>query len=515
MSCTDFSYSPNGRRGLGVNQPQAGMDYPLVEPSADIQYLLADFHIAYEDTKQIIKHPLSIKWIYGLGCDTAAPGPTWAPAPTHSADILITDAAGATVFNSTQATTFNTWCWGLKKSDSCPATHAYQVYEWRDLKTTCQLIAYKTWPQQSDAGDSDIPRNYPANFSPTRAVIDERAVYKKPKHVTSLILINADGMPAPVHIVEPTAEFAGGFNMVMPTELDFARGLRRTNSVTFQAMPGAGAGKYVDCPDNGVVITSLNGLPGPNVTIDGHDCLWTRPILEYVASSEGRPPSSRTGVLRTINVNGHVTQQIGSDCKTPCCTCDDYADIARYMNNTRDRYKSIGVQSTNVVTAHTDNIQRWVDQRQCRQSRPLKGCMTPQRCAIVDVIVQYCNMCESCAQNAVLNIDFDAGDNTAILTCGYTTVSNNRISNGQYRLNGSWPNFTAPLGAVDAGNSTSVSFRLEFERPVPTTVKLTLTGTNDNGPIHAGCELDTTAYTAVVSSALRCDEAGNTPQICE
>jgi hypothetical protein len=124
-------------------------------------------------------------------------------------------------------------------------------------------------------------------------------------------------------------------------------------------------------------------------------------------------------------------------------------------------------------------------------------------------------MCEKCVQNAVLNLTFSAGENTAILTCGYTTVSNNRISNGQYRLNGSWPNFTAPLGNVDAGNSVSVSFRLEFDQPVPTTVQLTATGTNDKGAIQAGCADSTPQYTAVAFSALRCDETGTTPKICE
>ena len=512
MSCTDFSYSPDGRRGIGVNQPQGGMDYPLVAPSADIQYLLADFHIAYNDLQQSIQHPLSIKWLYGVGCETAT-APSWAPIPSHGADIVVVDSAGVVVFDSTAASTFNTWCWGLKKTDNCATSHAYQIYEWSDAKTTCQLIAHKTWPLQLDGSDIDTPRNYQQHLTPSSAIIDERAVYKKPKYVTSFILMRKN--KPPVKIVEPAAELVAGYNMQMPAELNFARGLRRTNSVTFEAMSGAGLGKFVDCVDNGVVITSLNGLPGPNVILDGHDCLWVRPMLTYTTDTEGMSPNARDGVLRTTTVDKHATQQIGSDCKTPCCTCDDYADIARYMNNTRDRYKNIGMRADAVLGAHADNIDRWVTQRQCRQGKPLKACMTPQRCPIMDVVVQYCNMCEKCAQNAVLNLEFEAGGNTAILTCGYTTVSNNRISNGQYRLNGSWPSFTAPLGNVDAGNSVSVSFRLEFEQPAPTTVQLTVTGTNDKGAIQAGCGDVTPPYTAIAFNSLRCDETGNTPQICE
>jgi len=500
MSCTDFSYSPDGRRGIGVNQPQGGMDYPLVEPSADIQYLLADFHIAYDDLPQQVRHPLSIKWLYGLGCEVVA-APAGTPTPTHAADIVVVDANDFVVFDSTAAPTFNTWCWGLKKTINCPSSHAYQVYEWSDEKTTCQLIAHKTWPLQSDGSDADTPKNYPQHITPASAVLDERAVYKKPKRVTSFILTRKN--EPPVKIVKPTAELVAGYNMQMAAELNFARGLRRTNSVTFAAMPGAGLGKFVDCGEDGVVITSLNGLPGPNVILDGHDCLYARPLLY---------PTTVTTELR---IDPRPAQQIGSDCKTPCCTCEDYGAIARYMNSTRDRYKDIGVKASTVLGAHSDNIDRWVTQRQCRQGKPLKVCMTPQRCPVMDVVVQYCNMCEKCAQNAVVNLAFDAGGNTAILTCGYTTVSNNRISNGQYRLNGSWPNFTAPLGNVDAGNSVSVSFRLEFEQAIPTTVQLTVTGTNDKGAIQAGCADDTPPYTAIAFNALRCDETGSTPQICE
>lgn len=120
MSC-DPIYTPDGRRGIGVNQPQSGLDYPLIAPSADIQYLLADFYLAYEDTAQEFVHPLRVKWLYGVGCapNTA---PSWAPTPTHAADILIVDATNRTVFNSTTLgpdtgiARFASWCWGLKKT---------------------------------------------------------------------------------------------------------------------------------------------------------------------------------------------------------------------------------------------------------------------------------------------------------------------------------------------------------------------------------------------------------------
>lgn len=492
------------------------MDYPLVAPSADIQYLLADFHIAYRDQTQTIQHPLRIKWLYGIGCDITS-APSWAPEPTHEADILVVDANDVTVFDSTITPVFNTWCWGRKKTDSCDSTHAYQVYEWADDSTTCQLIAHKTWPLQSDANDADLPRHYHTHLTPQNAVLDERAVYKKPKQVTSFILADKTGAQI-AQFTQPTIEFAAGYNMLLTPTDNFSRGLRRTNSIEFTPTPGAGLGKYVDCEDTPIVITSLNGLPGPNVILDAHDCLWTRPPLAYVPAGESaqtpKEPNSQFGVLRTTTVDGHTTQQIGSDCKTPCCTCDDYVDIAKYMNNTRDRYKTIGMTAYDVLNAHKDNIDRWTSQRSCRQSRPLKGCMTAQRCPFLDVVVQYCNMCEKCAQNAILNLEFEAA-NSAKIVCGYTAISNSKEGSGAYRLNGEWPSFTAPLGVVDAGNSVSVTFRLEFAEAKPTNVRLALTGSTENGPIAAGCEDGSPPYTAVINKALRCDGSGNTIQQCE
>lgn len=526
MSCTDLFFTPDGRRGIGVNQPQAGMDYPLIAPSADIQYLLADFHIAYGDQPHEIKHPLHIKWLYGLGCDEPTTAPPGTPTPTHAADIVVADANDVIVFDSTTAATFNTWCWGLKKTAACPDSYAYQMYEWHNATTTCQLVAYKTWPILTDAGDSDIPRNYAQHLVPVNAVIDERAVYKKPKQVTSFILVKKNS--APQIVAGPTVEFTAGFNINAPAVAGLERGLRRTNSVTFNATPGAGKGKFVDCREpieqvsccnNPVAITSINGLSGPNVNIASNDCLWTRPPLVYVDAAESAgpifTPSAVFGTLRTVTIDGHTTQQIGSDCTTPCCTCNDYEDVARYMNSTRDRYATIGEASKIVLQSHIANIDRWATQRQCRQTQPLKACMTPQRCPILDVVVQYCNMCEKCVQNVVLNIEFDAGGNTATLACGYTNVSNNKTNKGAYRLGGSWPNFSAPLGNVDAGNSATASFRLEFAQDIPTTVRLNLTGTTSKGVITAGCDNDNPAYTAVVTKALRCDDDGNTPQLCE
>ena len=506
MSCADYIYTPDGRRGVGVNQPQSGLDYPLIAPSPDIQYLLADFYFAYEDTAQTVKHPLKIKWLYGVGCTENDP-PAWAPIPLNAADILIVDANNRTVFDSTALSAesatvnFDTWCWGLKKNaTNCADSYAYRIYEWISESAICRLVAYQTWPPSAADVDADSVRNYAINLAPVNAVVDERAVYKVPKRVTSFILPD---LPA-VKLKKTAVDFVAGFNTQLTAGDEELRKLRKTHQITFNVEPGAGLGKYEDCHNPDPPIYTINGISGPDVLITADKCLWLRIPTLFNNTSTALIPDKR---------GGHATQLIGSNCPA-CCTCDDYVGLANYMNMTRDRYKKIGVDVNGVVLAHSNNIERWIAQRNCRTRNPIKVCMTAQRCPFMDVTVQFCNLCEKCVENVTLNLAFNANGNYATTVCGYTTVTAKDVKSGLYQLGGSWPNYTANLGKVDAGNSASASFRLEFSSRLPTPVRLTVTGTTKTGPILSGCVAGLDPATASVTRSLYCDRRGNTVSVC-
>jgi len=394
MTASELFYSPNGRRGIGVNQPQSGLDYPFVNPSDDIQNLIADCRLEYseQDTLQgvsstrSIAHPLRIKWLYGLGGNNTETPPD-APIPEHYADLLIVDANDVVVFNTAAVSvSFSTWCWGLRKNSECYDTYDYQIYEWIGANAICHIVAYKTWPLDSDTGDADSPQLYPTHLMPQNAVLDERAVYKIPQRVTSFILMLDDtGTAAPTSSVlnkrtsAGRIDFAAGFNTTLTPTTGLDRGFRGSCQVGVGVIAGAGAGRYLDClDDTDTPITNLNGLTGPDVLIAAHDCLWVR------------TPGAVQG--DKFAVSAEEAQQIGSDCQA-CCTCQDYVDIAKYMNATRDRYRGVGVLSGGVLATHVDNIDKWLDQQTCRTVNPIKVCMTAQRCPFMDVVVQYCNLC--------------------------------------------------------------------------------------------------------------------------
>jgi hypothetical protein len=502
MACDNFTYTPRGRRGLGLNQPQSGLDYPLVSASDDIAGLLADFYFAYEGTNTNVKHPIKIKWLYGVGCNVVAP-PAETPTPQNEADIVLVDANGVVVFDSTAATVndqinqFSSWCWGLNRNlPGCPPTHDYKIYEWINGRSVCRIVVYQTWPPSGADSDDDGAKHYDNNILPAVATVDERAVYKIPKRVTSIIL------PAYNQKITNTAvNFVAGFNTELAVEAEQTRGVRRTNYITINAEPGAGLGKYSDCIETAFPIRSLNGVAGPNVTISGNECIALKIPTAH---------NTTTNKLTPQRTNNHATYQIYSNCPA-CCTCDDYVDLALYMNSTRDLYKAIGADTNQVLLTHSDNIARWLAQKECRLQKPIKICMTPQRCPFIDVIVQLCNNGEECLENSELNINFDTFPaNTATTVCGYTTLSTARTPGLVYALNGAWPNFTANLGNVDAGNSASVKFRLEFANAAPTIITATATGASSAGPVVVEGE----PTTAALTRALYCDETGGTTPLC-
>jgi hypothetical protein len=504
MACGSYEYSPRGRQGIGVVQPQSGLDYPFIAPSPDIEYLLADLYLAYEISSPAITHPLRLKWIYGVGCATV-PKPATAPTPTHAADLLIVDANDVPVFNSTTSgTSFSTWCWGLNKTAACPATHDYKIYEWANSRGVCRVVAYQTWPPSAAGDDETTVRQFATHIEPESATLDERSVYRMPKRVTALVLPNFSNN-ADVRLTNTAIDIGAGLNNALVVSDAQTRGLRATRQITMSAVAGEGLGKYVDCAETTPVIRNLNGLSGPNLLITAKDCLWSYVPTTYKASNNKLVPQ---------RVGGKATQKIGSNCPA-CCTCDDYVDIATYMNSTRNRYKAIGVATNGVLLMHSDNITRWENQRLCRLQKPLKVCMSAQRCPYLDIVAQYCNNCTDCANDVVMRIEFDASPaNSATTVCGYTKVTTAQATQDLYELDGAWPVFTAKLGNVDVGNSATVGFRLLFENARATNVGVAVTATTDAGPVRFGCENTSAVAEATTAKALYCDDAGQTIALC-
>jgi hypothetical protein len=505
MACPDFTISKSGRRGVGVVQAHSGLDYPFFAPSEDVRYLVADFYLAYEDKTvhgqyQPPALPLRIKYLYNFGCVANTP-PVGFPTPVSAIGIVVVDANNAVVFDSiTQTPAYTSRDWG---SD-------YTVLEWRAATATCRMLVYKTWPETDDD-----KRNYNIYLAPQNAVLDSRTLYRIPKRVQSIRVKNGTTVigPARGNIV-----FRNSYNTEITAGDTTTTGVTVTTPIKFAAVPGSGAGKY-PCDANFNAgdlqfITQINGVSGKagDLTLSGKDCLWLRRPTTYAGGS--------------VTPSATADLQLGADCK-PCCSCEEYAGTALYMNYVRDRYKLIGTRAEEVRARHESNISRWNEHRLCSVQTPIRVIFVPQRCPYMDIVLLLCNTCESCLPASTLTLALsvegdlvDAAPEpvTADIACGYTAMYAAGINGLAASID--TPNdltYAVTFPQLKPGDSAYIKFRLKFSFKAPYLVRGTVTGNlaASGHPITIDCEGEsTTAAQAETSQMLYCDVEGKTEMPC-
>ena len=508
MPCPDFITSQSGRAGIGVIQPQSGLDYPLVAPSADIDNLIADFYLAYDDpsnynrTSPVIRHPLRIQYLAGVGCIENSPI-TGFPTLTHGADIIVIDAANTVVFD-----TFS----GAVDFEVADWSRDYKIYTWKKAQSICRLVVYRTW-----APDNLARKNYPLYLQPTNAVLDERTIYRMPKRLLSLRVKNSSIVSGPY---SGKITLRNGYNTTITAAEQTEQNFRAATDVVIGAEAGTGLGKYIDCLDAETTkpITRINGVAGVNgdFLLAAADCIWAR------------RPTVHTGT----NITAPAAElKFGADC-TPCCSCGDYADTAKYLNETVEQYKLIGVRAENVRAQFENNILRWNDQRACSVQRPLRLILVPQRCPYMDVVMLLCNSCDTCISASRLQVAITAPTGvTAELECGYTAMFAPNI-NGQATTvtrSSDGRTYSAFFPQLPPGESAYLKFRLKFTETNPATkathkpfgpypIACVLTGVmlNTGGPLLNNCAnpVDGVPATAETTQTLYCSSTGRTELPC-
>lgn len=513
MSCPEFVYTPQGRQGIGVIQPQSGLDYPLVKPSEDIRYLLADFYLSYDDrgeyspTVPTTVFPLRIKYLLNVGCEPTDL-PAGAPVPAHEADIVIVDANDTEILNTAVVdTTCSVRDWG----------DDYRIYEWITPDATCRLVAHTTWKTGEPS-----PQTYLQHLQPNNAVLDARTIEKLPRRLRSLKVRQRSGTVVNGPYIG-NITFKNNYNTEIVAAETTTNNFLVNTRVTFGAVAGTGAGYFPVCGDgydedtNEPIpqpIKTINGV-GPTTPGDffvaGNDCIYVR----------------RPTVITDLAVLPSPTAQqiVGADCN-PCCACADYVSTARYMNSLRDEYKLIGERVKEVKIIHEANVDKWNDKRDCSISNPLKLIVVPQCCPLVDIVLMVCNPCQTCypPSTLTLTLTYPSTNPNFDLMCGSTTL---------YTPDGTTANtgldFTpTPTGLqiqvqipqVKAGGSSFVKFRLKALNVTTQTTTATLTGVfSDGTPIKTDCPEETRDDEREVAVAtkpitLNCAPAGDDTRPC-
>lgn len=478
-----------GRQGIGVTQPYSGTDYPLLEPSEDIRYLLADMHVAIEQPTDYTGEPpyqlpLRIQWLYGFGCDD----PEWTlplsascesfgssancqPTPRHSHDIILTDQDGRIVFDSTQqAVQYDTREWGDR----------LRVVTWRQADEYVSIVYHTAWSPT----EQPEPRDYPVYFFPDQAILDSRSVTVLPRRVRSLNVV--------FDHIRDDVEFVPGHNMQI--RASGVNTLRAVTQIEFSAIPGAGEGRFPDCLPGPVAIRRINGVSPAargDFYLSAKDCYWVRQptriltdnprtSLPEVTLSPGNIPtpglpSPLAGTTKDApgwppgDDKRYAHLQMGNDC-VPCCDCEDYVETAQYMNQIRDKYAVIGQALNQSRDQYHSARDRWLAAAQCRAHRPLRVQVVAQICPFVDIVIQYCNQTDECHSRVVLSVDLTTtpGGGYGLQIPGYAFITGARQSptgrmlTERYLPGGDWPTFTAAYDVVQPHQSVSARFRLQI-----------------------------------------------------
>jgi hypothetical protein len=468
---------PRGRQPISVDQPPSGgTDFPLVAPSADVQFLLGDFYLAYDDDRCEFTLPFRILRLYGFGSLAPASGP-W--TPTHDYDVVVVDAEDNVVFDSSAADHFNESDWPL-------SSPRLKVLEWIGDTAVCRLTFHTQWSDGDVAAGLD--QDYSLYLEPESAELDGRTLLRVPPRVRSIRV-------GPTTIAGSKLVLDSGFNAAwrevdLNEELSAFRlslddlgidadspirtlrpGTRSSRRIMLSAVPGDGLGTVPGCEDVEPVLKKL-GKATPdesgNLLLDGEGCLKVqRPV--GLVSHTPRQFRYLSNVLSAEQSAAAI--EIGNDCG-PCCPCDYFVRTYKGIASQWERWKSLAQDTGEIRDQHRENIARWVAEKSCRESNPLRVVLLSEYNCKAAVGGLYCNTNKCCAAPLVLRFTFQyyrGGSPLSLdgFTCNQAEIDGSpqrragraHLQGESYALAGQWPVYEAILDYADPQDSSRVSFR--------------------------------------------------------
>jgi hypothetical protein len=469
--CLPPVIDPLGRIGVGVNQPPGyALVYPLIDPTPDIQYLLADVQLTYEDPADYDSRltpyawPLSIAWLAGLGCLTS-PRPSWAPTPVHAVDVLLTDHNGVTVFDSTQASYFYSRTWGPR----------LMLYEWRTATAVLRLQSYTAWsPDNTPAF-----QHYHTNIAPgSGGILDSRTWYRLPRRVKSLSVNGVLLTGAPV-------DFVNGYNTDFTTQVPAAHaGQIAYKQIGLDAGPGDGLGRYPGCVSPELDILTINKVQ-PNQYGDfllaAGNCYWIRQPSLLVAANP------RTALVSP------ATLQIGNDCG-PCCDCSDFVTVYNQLTALAGQYQGIGNSAQQTKNELTELVTIFSCIAQCIQSHPMQLQVLSGAGGLISTVASFSNATDQPIGPVTLQLDLthDAAAIGSSPVCGVLPTiqpSSVYVKNSsppsftRGTLIGSYPHVSYTWNQVRPRDFVSLRFVVQVANSAPAMLFATLTGSANNRPL--------------------------------
>jgi len=484
ISCGSLHYADCGREPIGVAQ-KLGHEWPLVQPSDDIRYLLADAYLNYEDpydyaeADEPYELPFRIAYLYGVGCEDDVSHPAFAPDPVHEADILIFDAQDRVVFDSTTGDlTKQVW------------NECLTVYEWETADSVCRIVAHTAWQPDSELE----PEQIQIRLIPESAILDPRVIRRQPKKVRKLIVNDEDligdielhwGFNIEYTDVAPINQTTGLLQQVRQLA-NTGSNLRAGFQFTIDGTPGGGLGLYPGCDDIDPVLRRINGVTGNeygDFLLAPEQCYWIE-----------RPSTIATTSPRTLTVTPN-TLQFHNNCR-PCCECDDFVEVKKAIDSLFNSWRELGQTAEEIRDLYSGNRSRWISQKECRETRPQKLILEPMCGGYIGLGYSFCNLTRECQGPLSIKVEFEThgyggtGPVTRNMDVELVDIRTRKNERGErrllpYNMGGEYPSYNSYWEVLDYRQSARLSLMLQAcEVADGDSITVTIT------PTFAGVELD-------------------------
>lgn len=367
----DVVTHPRGRQSIGYDQPAGGgANYPFVLPAYDIDFLLADLFVSFEDPNNEVKYPLRVAWMFGFGSHENDQIPGY-PVPWHEYDMLIVDANNRTVFDSTYADEPTQHLWDNR----------LLVIEWQAPFGVLRAVQHVAWAPEDL--QSNVAREYDLYIVPESGEINLETYYRLPKRVNSLTVglttargngvvlqegYNCQISAVPPEEQEPLLDLGDAGQLLSKATVP---GTRVATQLVLSAEPGQGLGVFPGCAETtNPNIISFNDVPVSgtgNFTIEVGDCIRVQRPVGLHSTTPLRLRYTGIG----SSAMSRAALEFNNDC-TPCCDCEDFARVYQGIKKQWFLYQDMATAAEEARDNYAAGVARWEEQKVIRERNMLR-----------------------------------------------------------------------------------------------------------------------------------------------
>ena len=420
-----------GGYGTGVNP--TGTHFPFIREVASIKGLFTDMYLGHKVTSAVL--PLRLSIISGF-----------VQPPTGSrANVVIVDANGDTVFNSAAVVDYRYADWSSR----------FRIHEWLADDAICRVV------QHSGQNDAEDVIGYPSSQTLTNAILDERVTELWPDSVTKLIVNNQE--------ITGDVEIISGYNFTTSlTSVERGGGAARVNNVVVGAEAGTGDGFTPGCTEEELLappirrINQIKPSEAGDFTFTATECLWlANPGSTYVDGTD-------TKISFDLEAAGKKGFILKNSCQ-PCCTCDDFVNTYKAIQNLYDTYAALGQRSAVLRDKHAENISRWLSQKTCRESSIVKLSVLPfniREDSCAKIAVGICNGYQACRGEMELELNFETPTGLSGFVNNETVFiyDSGGAQAESYELEGAWPDYKIRWPVIESQRLAKIKFDMVFSR---------------------------------------------------